>query len=579
MGGFFLMRAEEDGSDTALAAARAQFERHGFTDVESVEGGGFLGFFTPPFHGRDRNFVRCGEDFIAVAGTLSFGRKVGDEALSSLLADFEFPFTGWDRLHGQFALLLRKAGRLFAFTDYFAAFQLFHDHHDRVFSTSFLAASKHLERLNFDAQGVYEFAFNVFPTGNDTVFREITRLGPRQQLELAEEVTRHYVRKPLPARPSDDPLRQRIDSQAAHLRALVAPYAAHYGDDVQCPLSGGLDSRLALALLRDAGVRPRVYVYGQKGDEDVKVARHIAAREGFELEINHKSAYQRVTPDDFAEIVERNFHETDALVTDGGLFDNGGNAAARHARQAGGQLAVSGGCGEVFRNFFYLPNRRMTARQVMRAFFARYAPQDLTGAFDEHRFFDNLEEKALRTLGEEYRGKALPRPVIEQLYPRMRCRAFFGREISLVGRQGGYLMPFFDHEVVAEALTLPLALKNAGRFEAALLTHIDPALAAYPSAYGFAFDQPPSRRHRLNELGTRIRPPWMRAQSYALRRRLGPMADEHGGLLTPAFLGRVLDLHFPHMRRFFKVPNIADSGLYRRVATLEYLAQHVETRL
>lgn len=233
----------------------------------------------------------------------------------------------------------------------------------------------------------------------------------------------------------------------------------------------------------------------------------------------------------------------------------------------------------MFRNFFYLPDRRMTAREVVGAFFARYTSADVVPEFKPERFLGNLEAKALRAVGEEHAGKRLPRPVIEQLYPRMRCRAFFGREISLVGRQGGYLMPFFDHSVVAEALTLPIGLKNAGKFESALLAHIDPKLASYPSGYGYAFDEKVTMEHRMSEFGTRVRPPWMRKRSYALRRRLGPIADEHGGLLTPAYLGRVLDLHFPHMSRFFRVKNIADSGLYRRVATLEYLAQHLEDRL
>lgn len=158
----------------------------------------------------------------------------------------------------------------------------------------------------------------------------------------------------------------------------------------------------------------------------------------------------------------------------------------------------------------------------------------------------------------------------------MRCRAFFGREISLVGRQGAYFMPFFDHEVVTGALQLPIAWKNAGRFEAALLTHISPRLAHYPSDYGYSFDAKPTLSHRLSELGTRIRPPWLRQYSYAVRRRLGSIHDEHGGLLSPAFLGRVIDLHFPHMQQFFRIENVTDSGLYRRIATLEYLAGHLE---
>ena len=50
-------------------------------------------------------------------------------------------------------------------------------------------------------------------------------------------------------------------------------------------------------------------------------------------------------------------------------------------------------------------------------------------------------------------------------------------------RATAYLVPFLDHRVVAEAMTVPLPLKHAGRFEAQLLNIIDPSLARRPSAY------------------------------------------------------------------------------------------------
>ena len=579
MAGFFMCRNDERAPER-LAAARVQFVRHGFGAPQPFATPTHSGFHTPYIHGGPDTFLQRGDDFVAVAGTLVVDGKLGRSALEALLDDFQLPFTDWPRLSGHFALLVHRGGKTALLTDFFGAFQLFHDRRFDIVSTSFLAAAGGLPRLSWAGQGVYEFAFNVFPVGDDTVFDEVRRLGPDVQIELGSAVVRHAVDKPLPAQVTATPLAERVERTTVRLRAQADAFAAEWGDHMQCPLSGGLDSRLALALLRDRGVTPHVYVYGRPGMEDVEIARAIGAAEGFEVELFQKAAWRQLDPEGYAEQVERNFHETDALVTDGGLFDNGGNAFARHARQRGGQLAVSGGCGEVFRNFFYLHDRPLRARDIAEAFFARFTVADTTDAFDPRTFLSVIEAKALHALGlsADAHG-ALPRPLIEQLYPRLRCRAFFGREISLVARQGGYFMPFFDRGVIEEALTLPMELKNLGRFEAALLTHLDPRLARHDSAYGHSFDSPPTRHHLLSEWSTRTRPLWMRRHSYALRRRLGPLTDEHGGLLTPIYLGRVLDLHFPHMRRFFAMPRVADSGLYRRIATLEYLGQHVEDRL
>lgn len=579
MGGFHLTR-DDAGAPARLAAARARFASHGFPEPTELAFPGWRGFHCGYIHGGPALRFERGGDLIAVAGTIAAGGVVDQPALEHLLDHFALPFTRWTHASGQFAALVFKDGRLGVLTDYFGAFQLFHDPDFQTITTSFLALAEAQPRLNWHAQGVYEFAFNVFPLGDDTVFEEVRRLGPDIQLELPARgmPIRHPVDKPLGPADPDLPLPERLELAADALRSVIAPFARHFGDRMQCPLSGGLDSRLVLAALREQGVRPHVYVYGEPGDEDVEIALAIGRAEGFDVEAFNKPSFRAITPDEFAATVARNFEECDALVTDGGLFDNGGNAAARHARQAGGQAAVSGGCGEVCRNFFYLLDRRFTVREVALSFFARFLRSDTSARFHPAAFIDRISEKLAQPLGVGV-NEPIARWRVEELYPRVRCRAFFGREISLVGRHGAYLMPFLYRQVVEEGLRLPMDLKRAGRFEAMLINHIDPALARHMSAYGHDFTGPPSREHLISEWSTMLRTPRMRQASYALRRRLGPVSDEHGGLLTPAFLGRVIDLHFPAMSRFFKPGNIRDTGLYRRVATLEYLSERLGSRV
>jgi len=581
MGGLFLVRTRDPGfADAALAGARAQFALHGFSDCTERSLPGWRMLHAPHILGGPESLLVEGDDLVAVAGTLTFDGKMGRPALEALLRTAALPAPDWTRLGGQFVALIRRAGRSFLLTDYFAAFQLFHDPEMRFFSTSLLAAAGALPRLRFDPQGVYEFAFNVVPIGNDTLFTGLKTLGPDAVAELGEDqAVLHRVAKPLPDAATATPLGERIVAHRDRLTGVVRSHVGHFGDRIFCPLSGGLDSRLVLAALRAEGCRPHVYVYGPPGSPDVEIARAIGAAQGFAVECLDKEAARKLAPDDFAALVERNFHQYDALPNYGELFENGMNAVARDARHAGGALAASGGCGEIFRNFFFLPDRPASAATVARTFFARFARGDATDLFDEKEFLRAIEDKILAALGLAGDRSRLPRAILEQVYPRVRCRSAFGREISLEGRHGAYLMPFLDHRVVAEAMTLPMALKHVGRFEAMLLDAIDPALARQPSAYGHDFATPPDRRHRFSEWSTRIRPAWFRQRSYALRRRLGPVSDEHGGLLTPDYLGRVIDLEYPAMRRYFHTERITDSGMMRRIACLEYFAAHLGGRL
>jgi hypothetical protein len=580
MGALFLVRtADPDAAEAAIAGARAQFGRHGLSAIAEKALPGWRLLHAPHILGGPDSVYEEGDDLVAVAGTLTYDDLMGRPALEAMLRNVSLPEPDWSRLGGQFVALVRRQGRIFLLTDHFAMFQLFHDASMSIFSTSLLAAVDALPSVSFDRQGVYELAFNVMPIGNDTVFRELKTLGPDGVVELLPDGVRlHRVAKPLPDRPLDMPLGERLDRSRQRLAAVLRRHVRQFGDHLHCPLSGGLDSRLLLAALRAEGCRPHVYVYGRPGDGDVEIARVIGESQGFEVDWLDKEA-RPLAPDAFPEQVERNFQEYDGLPTFGELFENGCNALARNARHAGGALSASGACGEIYRNFFYLPDRPTRPETVARTFYARYARGDVTGEFDERAFLTAIAEKIRDSLGAGGAREKLPRPLVEQVYPKIRCRALSGREISLEGRYGAYLMPFLDRDVVAEALTLPLTLKHGGRFEKNLLNAIDPALARLPSVYGHDFAGPPALRHRVDEWSTRTRPVWLRQRSYEIRRRLGPMADEHGGLLGPDYMGRVVDLDYPVMRRFFRVERIADSGLMRRIANLEYFAQRLGSKL
>lgn len=580
MGGFFLVREDLGWRQEALRAARDQFTRHGFSTLVERQVPGWTILHAPYIVGGPELVAESGDSFAIAAGTLAYGGQMGPDALKGLLAEATLPHFDRAKLAGQFGAVLHQHGRTFILGDYFACFPVYHDGELNLFSTSLLAAATALPRVTFDPQGLYEFAFQSCVLGDDTVLGEIKRLGPTQIVELSADGAQiHRVSKPLPDKPATTSLADQLSAHSRLLHEVVGEQVRHFGHNVQCPLSGGLDSRLILAVLRSLGCRPNVYVYGPPNSPDVVIAKQIGEAEGFDVEWIEKDRYRDILPDEFPERVACNFHENDGTANFGGIFDNGGNSYGRDRRHRDGGLAISGGCGEIYRNFFFLPDRRLTASAVTDSFYSRFARGDATGLFDPSGYMTRIRDKVLESLEQPGNHRPLPRPFIEQIYPRVRGRSLFGREISIDGRYSPYLLPFLDHRVVAEAMTVPLPLKHAGHFEAQLLNKIDPSLARRPSAYGHDFATPPSFRHRFQEWSTRMRPTWLRKRSYAIQRRLRPMSDEHGGLFSPEYMGRVIDLEFPIMRRYFHLEKISDSGLWRRIACLEYTAAFLGSRL
>lgn len=576
MGIWYICR-NDSRAEGRLAEARAQFGRHGHGAPREIATPHFRGLASTYIYPGAATFLQSGDDFVAVAGTLFYRGEAGEGALRLLLQDYEPPFDRWSDLLGHFAALVFKRGRLFAFADWSASFHLYQSEDRSVFSTSFLSIARTQPALRFSAQAVYEFVFQGMPLGNDSVFAEISRPDRTHELELGADIRVHTSRRALPIVETGESLDQLVDRIATVLCRMFSVPAGHFMSRIQCPLSGGFDSRLVLALLMDAGVRPSLYVYGRPEDDDVRIATHVARKEGFDIETFHKGSYRKIEPDAFPEIVRRNFEEMDGTPMGGGMFDAGGNSRARHDRAKDGALATSGAAGEIFRNYFYLADRPLRTRAVIDSFYAIFDPADCTSQFDETAFLRRMDEKLQVALGVgPERRKRLE---IESAYPLFRCPPAFGREISMVGRFGPYFVPFCEYAITREASNIPVRWRTHGVFQSKLLARINPRLAAYPSAYGHSFVEQPSLGHRLSDATSLYRPPWLRRYGYRMKRKLQTPQNPRVGLLAPAYLDRVIDTSFPAMSRFFDMRRLMDPGFFRSIATLEYLAQHFSDRI
>lgn len=577
MGIWYLCRNDPRAEDR-LALARAQIMRHGHREPEAFGNDAWRGLWAGHIHPGLATFARDGADYIAIAGTLIYRGAAGEDGLLRFLRDYAPPFRGWADVLGHFAAVLYKSGRFFLLTDWFANFCLYQTEDRSVFSTSLLATARSCPRLSFDTQGVYEFVFTGAPMGQASVFNEISRPDRSEELELLPDgkVLVHATPRSFAAIESPEAMPDLLNRVTEKLRAMFDAAIWPYGDNIQCPLSGGFDSRLVLALLQERGVRPHVYVYGKPGDMDVEIAEHIAKSEGFALERFEKaSAY--IEPDAFAAMAEKNFHEMDGTPMDGGMFDGGGNSAGRHRRAENGALAVSGAAGEIFRNYFYLADRPMRASAVIDAFYSAFDPRSCTSLFDERLYRRRLTEKLQLALG--VGEEVVPRLDIERAYPMFRSPHAFGREISMVGRFGAYFLPFCEPLLVRETVGIPVKWRTHGILQSALIARINRRLAAYPSAYGHSFVEPPNLRHRLADAISLYRPPWLRRYSFRFNQRYRPQPPRDGGYLAPAYLCKVIDLSFPYMSRYFAIPHITSHLHYGTIATLEYLAQHFSDRL
>ena len=134
--------------------------------------------------------------------------------------------------------------------------------------------------MTLGKQSACEYVFNGVVSGNATLFDEVILIpGQRHDWRAGARDSRLCrINLLCQRRLPPTPFEPMVEESMKLLDRYFAAVAKNFGDRVTCALSGGYDSRLILAMLRRHGVRPRVYVYGPRGDKDVALARRDRAR-------------------------------------------------------------------------------------------------------------------------------------------------------------------------------------------------------------------------------------------------------------------------------------------------------------
>ena len=434
-----------------------------------------------------------GGGFLAYVGALVYRGQRGRAALELLAADLATGIDPGPRLAGTFALILHQGAELTIRSDQLGYYQVYADEKGSVYSSSLLACLLSGRPPRVSAQELYEYVLYGFCFGSQMPLVDLRTLAPGRVWQL---LPKSGTRQLPPSFTPLDPARRFADL-LEEVRASLLDYfgmvSAAFDGSLTCALSGGYDSRLMLATLRALGIQPKLYVYGGEQHPDVRVAKAIAAGEGFPLEHVDKSGWPRVPRERWRELVLRDWSVFDGLKATG-IFDNGSDYETRKARATTAKLQLNGAGGEIYREIWHLPNRRLSIQDFLHA---RYDPGDFdfcTDRFHEDEFYVRLGEKVRALLGIE--RPWLSRVELEMLFPLLRNR-FAGANTAINNQWGPSVLPFMEPRFVFPSYGIPIRFKEHGRFNAALIRSLDSALARYPSAYGWDFAGAPPLMARL----------------------------------------------------------------------------------
>jgi len=504
-------------------------------------------------------------NFCGSSGTFIYRGQMGQAALESLLDNFTPNRYQPEDFEGLFTVILKKNNRLYLLTDPMGGNKVYQNDEENFWSSSFLAAATACADLSPNPQAIYEYAFQETTYGTDSVFQQVNSLDSLKIFEVTPDgLVAHDKQLVFDFEPSPASRDDLVHETGYLLREMTRPVSQVFPDRIHTALSGGYDSRLMLALLQDSGASPEVYVYGSDSSPDVIIARLIAEGEDFALDHINKALYPVPLAQDYPEIIRDNFYAMDGLPGEG-IFDFGANMGTRRKRADKGYMVFNGGGGEILRNFFYLPDGNYTISDLISCFYSRYRAGFCQDGFDERHYRGNLHEKIRTALGVS--SDCLRRTEVEYIYPAFRLRYWTARDNNNNSRLGPYITPFISYRLIRQALTIPLSMKNHGQFQAELIRIISPSLAAYPSDYGYCFDEAVPVRAKLKNYMTYYRPLFLRRHSYALKQRMT-------SLQMPETLKPLFNDGCPYMTQYFRIDQITDAVLLGRIYTMEYLFNH-----
>lgn len=575
MGGLFICTdTDPQRREAASATAARLFRNAGLPSAETIEIGPTRIDHYPKHDQRSNNiFTAPNGDFILSIGTLVFGRQTGIGALRALY-DTHDPVSQIKDALGNFVLILNISGKLSLIRDSHGTSEIYRNDDSSILSSSFLAVASCLSRRTIDPISCLEYIVGGVTLDMATPLAEVKRLGIGQSVTLSPHPRLIEASFDLVVPPATRSLDEHLEHSLHALRSVVRDYSDAFEKRLRISFSGGYDSRLLLALCRDANVAPELFVYGDDESPDVRSAVELAKAENLPCTHIDKSRIRPATRDMFPEML-RNSYFVDDGFSNFWMFCSDSETFARPERCSTDTLLLNGGGGEVFRNFYKTAARRLPARAFVRGFMSGYDPlilvdRNLAGRY-EARLSDTIMAIVKTTEKIE-----LDQARIMSLYPHLRCRSWFGRETSIDGRFGSRAMPYMETSVVHAALSVPLRLKHFGIFQAALIRQLDPVLARYPSAHGYSFDRDPPWRHRVADIRLYATPPSVRRFNHRIKKVMsGNGRDSWPETISADFLKLVIDPSLPLMSNWFSPNNFHDPAQFQRLCVLEYMFENL----
>ena len=384
-------------------------------------------------------------------------------------------------LNGHFVAVRYQHGRLNGFTDPMGTRSLYFMDIEQESGWAFSTRLDWLARLlgevaiDFSVFGSHWLSFNQW--SSKSLVQGIERLGPGGQVSFTSNGLECTEKPWLPA--IDEPDYEGSGFEQV-LSALIHPYRNN-GRTISISLSGGMDSRLVLAMRRE---KVHTHTFGPDDLPDAHVARRMALGEG----VQHLALHTPIPDVDTCLAMLHDHMAATQAISPASAVVGLSHFPTLHAK---GFTLIDGGMGEITRRKFLdrllLFNRKALLAGDIDVIlpYLRFHGPDFFSPETKQAMEQGFHEE-VATL-----WQAMPAPQsigVENFLDLLRVRTvlpnFYGYEQNRLDSVIQNYMPFAQPALLRAVFQLPLSLRRKGRLVRRLIRTRQASLTRYPLVKG-----------------------------------------------------------------------------------------------
>jgi hypothetical protein len=421
-------------------------------------------------------------------GTLTYKAKTSRESIISLLTDFVSDKFVPENLKGVYLILVYFKSKLSFFNDFSNIYSLYHSIDGRIMSSSFLALlSIPIHNLTYNKKAIREVLLTGSLIGPETIVNEVNRFERKVPSTLID--ISFYKVEPYIIQNTSDNKSKSIDEQLRILEEYFESLKAvgnEYG--VNIGLTGGLDSRLILALCIKHFKQPTCYSHYRKlKNTELEIAENICKIKNISLISPKIKASLDMTPEEMKSQLFQAFNYMDGHIRVNAFWTEEYNTV-NYIKQISSisGILINGIGGEQYRNQERIIRKNINFNSWL---YYEMAYRNSGNVFyskkDKIAFMNYISAKA-RILLNIYQQKKVSHTELKRYLNEVYIPACRGVKTFLENQFTYSLAPCAEYVVSSNSYSAISFLGLSKSFELQMIRKLDPELAEIVSSYGFA---------------------------------------------------------------------------------------------